>query len=75
MDNQLDVVSQFEPDDLEEVACGIRADSEHFRGIRVGVEVDNSEGMLDCMSNSWLGEAVLERRPVEFHIALYRNTN
>lgn len=46
MDNQLDVVSQFEPDDLEEVACGIRADGEHFLGIRVGVEVDNGEGML-----------------------------
>ncbi|CAN5846354.1 hypothetical protein BH23ACT12_BH23ACT12_16660 [soil metagenome] len=75
MDHQLDATGEFEPDNFEEIAGRSRADAEHLRRVGIGVKVDDCQCMVDCMSNSSLVEAVLERRSMEFHIALYRNTN
>ena len=62
VDHQCSAV-ELEPDDLDEVAGEVGADSEQLGrvGIGVEVEVDLHQSVIDCMHDGRLAEAVLER--------------
>lgn len=46
MDHQVDVVGEFEPDDLQQVAGFVGSDSEDLGWIGVGIEIDDGDGMV-----------------------------
>lgn len=69
MDHQLGV-GEIEPDDLEEVAGGVRADGEHLRRVSIRLEVHDDDRVLDGVQDGLLVVAVLERRSVEPHTQL-----
>lgn len=60
-------LGQFEPDDLEKVAGGVGADSEHLGRVSVRVEINVDDDMLDGMQDDSPVVTVLERRTMELH--------
>lgn len=73
MDHQVDLV-ELEPDDLQQIAGGIRSDREYFGWVGVRFEIDNRDGVLEGMANGEVVDSVLVSRSVDLHIRQYRNT-
>ena len=67
MDYEFSVFGQLEPDDLEQVAGAIGPDCEYPRWVRLGVEVDDHEGVRDSMQDCLAVDAMLVRRAMQLH--------
>ena len=70
MDHEIDIVREFEPDDLEKVPGPVGPDCEHLGWIRVGLEVDEREGMVDGVADGVAVDAVFVGGAVDPHIAI-----
>lgn len=70
MDHEIDIVREFEPDDLQEVPGSIGSDSEHLGWIGVGFEIDDHEGMVDGVADCVDVDSMLVGGPVYLHITI-----
>jgi len=67
VDHELDGLCEFDPNDLKEVACGVRADGEHLGWVGVGLEIDDGKGMMKCVENVGFGHLVVVSRGMYLH--------
>ena len=70
MDHQVDIVGEFEPDDLQQVPGVVGSDDKHRWRVGVGFEIDHGEGMVEGVENGSLVDTVLVGRAVDLHIAI-----
>ncbi|GMQ97704.1 MAG: hypothetical protein BMS9Abin17_0204 [Acidimicrobiia bacterium] len=70
MDHKIGVVSEFEPDDLQKIPGTVGPDCEHLGRIRVGVEVDEHEGMVDGVADGVVVDSMLVGGAVYLHITI-----
>ncbi len=63
MDHQGDVVGEFEPDDLQQVAGFVGSDSEDLGWIGVGIEIDDGDGIVKGVADGCVVDTVLACRP------------
>ncbi len=70
MDHKIDIVREFESDDLQEVPGSVGSDREHLGWIRVRVEIDEHEGMVDGVADCVVVDSVLVGGAVYLHITI-----
>lgn len=70
VDDQQVVVSEFEQDELDEVAGQVGPDDKDLGRVRVGLEVRDDESVVESVEDVGLGGAVAEGRPVDVHISI-----
>lgn len=70
MDHEVDVVGEFKPDDLQQVAGVVGSDGEDLGRIGFVVEIDDSDGMVEGVEDGGIVDTVLAGRPVDLHITI-----
>jgi hypothetical protein len=73
VDHEVDLVGEFEPDDLQQVAGVVGSDRKDLGWVGVGFEVDEGEGMVEGVSNGSVGDSGL-RADRWISTSKYRNT-
>lgn len=61
VDHEIDVVINFEPDDLQEFPGVVGSDGKHLGWVGLGFEIDDAKGMVEGMANPGVIDAVLVR--------------
>jgi len=67
VDHEVDVLCEFDPNGLKQVACGVRANGEHLRWVGVGLEIDDGKSMTECVDNGGFVHLVVVSRGVYLH--------
>ena len=70
VNHHLSAAFKFEPDDLQQIPCAVRADGEDPGRVGGWIEFDDGEGVLESVQDRVAVEAVLERRAMELHTQL-----
>lgn len=70
MDHEVDVVGEFEPDDLQQIAGVVGSDRQNLGRVGVGIEVDDGEGVVQGVEDGGVEYSVLASRPVDLHITI-----
>jgi hypothetical protein len=70
VDHEIDVVGEFEPKDFQQVASSVGSDSEDLGWVGVGIEIDDSEGIVQGVEDDGVGDSVFASRPMDLHISI-----
>ncbi len=70
MNHQIDVVAEFEPDDLQQIAGSVGSDGKNLGWVGFGIEVDDGDGMVEGAEDGSIVDTVLAGSPVDLHIAI-----
>ena len=70
VDHEIDIVGEFEPDDLQQVAGAVGSDSKDLWWVGFRFKIDNGEGMVEGVEDGVGFDAVLVGGSVDLHIAI-----
>jgi hypothetical protein len=70
MDHNLNVIVEFESDDLEQVAAEIRSDGEHSGGIAIGIKAGHDHTVGDGVLDGKVVHSVLPCGAVDLHVRI-----
>ena len=70
MNHELSIIGEFEPDDLQQIPGTVRSDDQDLGRVRVGLEVNNCDGVAEIMQDVGVADAVLVSCAVDFHISI-----
>jgi hypothetical protein len=70
VDHEIDVVGEFELDDFQQVASSVGSDGEDLGWVGVGIEIDDSEGIVQGVEDDGVGDSVFAGQPMDLHISI-----
>lgn len=68
MDHEIDLVSELEPDDLEQIAGVVGPDRQDLGRVGVRVQVDDGDGVVKGVQDGGIRDSVLASRPMDLRI-------
>jgi hypothetical protein len=70
VDDQLSAVSEFQPDDLQEVPGVVRSNGKDLGRIGVRLKIHDGEGVVDGVEDGSVVDAMLVSCPIDFPISI-----
>jgi hypothetical protein len=70
VNHELSIISEFEPDDLQQVPGTVRSDGKDLGRVRVGFEVHNGDGVADGVQDVGVADALFAGCAVDFNISI-----